>query len=287
MGTPLTQCVRDADRGVSRQALAVGREVEGPAQGTGAIVSGSKTQMSAALPTVTVAAVGQPVDLRRLTGQLVNGPLEGHDPAPTHPVPEQIGGEAGIAQLGDVRPRVRQTEQDVVPRQQRRDALLVIVGQHRPKAASRSSSSEMSSTTSSGEQPRSSASASTGLSASSGWESDEATAMFSHLTGMVPPAPPASASAFSRHAGSRKAATRSSFDFPINAANIGPMFSVKAQEVHGRPGGDTRPAADFDVLGPGCIVVGHHLRGTVVAHVSSAVQVNGRRSRLELEHLVV
>ena len=79
------------------------------------------------------APVTEAVDGGGLARELVDGALERHDLAVADPVAEQVGGEAGVAELRHMGTGVGQPEQHVVAGQQPGDALGVVVGEDRPE----------------------------------------------------------------------------------------------------------------------------------------------------------
>ena len=60
----------------------------------------------------------------------MNCVLERHHVLVAHPVAEQVGREARVAQLADVRARVGETEQHGVLGEQPRDRVGIVVGEH-------------------------------------------------------------------------------------------------------------------------------------------------------------
>ena len=75
-GHPVDQDVGHADRCVRRQALAVGGEVADAAQWSRSHRLRIEDAEVGGLADGDRAPVGQPVDPRRLTGQLVDGPFD-------------------------------------------------------------------------------------------------------------------------------------------------------------------------------------------------------------------
>ena len=102
--------------------------------GPGATVSESNTTTSAALPTSSVPRSCEAEHRRRLAGELVDRVLERHDFLVAHPVAEQVGREARVAQLAHVRAGVGQAEQHRVLREQPGDRFGIVVGEHAREA---------------------------------------------------------------------------------------------------------------------------------------------------------
>ena len=88
-------------------------------------------------------SAGSPVSLRTRV-------LERHDLAVAHPCAEQVGGQRRVAQLVDVRARVREPERHVVVREQVAHGVDVVVGDVGTKRVRRSSATASSHITSSG-----------------------------------------------------------------------------------------------------------------------------------------
>ena len=80
------------------------------------------------------AAVGEAEHAGRLAGELVDRALERHDVLVPHPVAEQVGREARVAELADVRARVGEAEEHGVLGQQLGDRVGVVVREHAPEA---------------------------------------------------------------------------------------------------------------------------------------------------------
>ena len=80
------------------------------------------------------AAVAEAEHAGRLAGELVDRVLERHDFLVAHPVAEQVGREARVAELAHVRAGVGEAEQHRVLREEPRDRFGIVVGEHAREA---------------------------------------------------------------------------------------------------------------------------------------------------------
>ena len=131
--TPFTSmCERPTGASATSRSPSAGKSCT-RRNGPGATVSASNTVMSAALPGAIVPR-SEAVDGRGLAGELVDRPLHRHHLAVAHPVAEQVGREARVAELAHVRTRVGQAEQHRLLREEPRDRVGVVVGEHAREA---------------------------------------------------------------------------------------------------------------------------------------------------------